>query len=242
MVDPKREHYIIEKKYQLWDTELNESSTTESCFLDEVDGYAKVRFVEELRRCEEQTLMGDFAHGIQNIIAHIMATNTTEVLISLQDALDEIDLSLSQDDILRSSLHMWRERFGLWRQDLLRSLVSVKEMSQTFDQHNSCPTCALRPPSSFVSKHEEVELGGLKADLDDALTRLNSTFQAVMSTMSIVESQKAILEAETVSKLTALAFFFIPLSFVASLFSINLAVSCFVSTAKPICHKLTLGA
>ncbi|OCK95405.1 uncharacterized protein K441DRAFT_81229 [Cenococcum geophilum 1.58] len=113
VVDPKREHYIIEKKYQLWGTELNESSITESCFLGEVDGYAKARFVEELRRCEGQTLMNDFVHGIQNIIAHIMVTDTTEVLTSLHDALDEIDLSLSQDDILRSSLHVWRERFGL---------------------------------------------------------------------------------------------------------------------------------
>jgi len=45
-----------------------------------------------------------------------MVTDTTEVLTSLHDALDEIDLSLSQDNILRSSLHMWRERFGLWQQ------------------------------------------------------------------------------------------------------------------------------
>jgi hypothetical protein len=137
VVDPKREHRIIEKKYQLWGTELNESFTTESCFLDEADSYVKICFVEELRRFEEQTLMDDFIHGIQYIVAHIMVMNTSEVLTSLHDSLDEIDLSLSQDDILRSSLHVWRERFGLWRQDLLRSLVSVKKMSQIFDQHKS---------------------------------------------------------------------------------------------------------
>ncbi len=42
--------------------------------------------------------------------------------------------------------------------------------------------------------------------------------------MSIIESQKAISEAETVSKLTALAFFFVPLSFIASVFGMNLVV------------------
>ena len=124
----------------------------------------------------------------------------------------------------------------------MRLLVSVKEMLQTFIQYKSCPTCAPQLSSNSISKYEEVELGGLKANLDDALMRLNSTFQTVMSTMSIVKSQKAILEAETVLKLTALAFFFIPLSFVASLFGINLVVSCFVLTAKLICYKLTLGA
>lgn len=43
--------------------------------------------------------------------------------------------------------------------------------------------------------------------------------------MSMVESQKAIAKAETVSKLTALAFFFIPLSFIASPFGVNFVVS-----------------
>jgi hypothetical protein len=40
-----------------------------------------------------------------------------------------------------------------------------------------------------------------------------------------VESQKAIVQAETVSKLTGLAFFFIPLTLAASLFGMNIVVS-----------------
>jgi CorA-like Mg2+ transporter protein len=225
VVDPKRKYYITKKKYKLWGTELPESSTIESCFLDEVDGYAKVRFIEELRRHEERTLMDDFIHEIQNIITHIMVTNTTQILISIHDSLDKIDLSLSNDDVLRNSLPIWRERFGLWRQDLLRSLVSVKEILKTFNKHKSYPNYALQPSSTSMLNSKELELGGLQADLDDALTRLTSTFNSVMSTISIVESQKAILEAEAVSKLTALAFFFIPLGFVASLFGMNLVVS-----------------
>ena len=224
MVDPKREHFIIEKKYKLWGAELKESSTIEPCFLDEVVGYARVRFVKELKECEEQMPIDGFVHRIHTIVASMMVTNSTEVLASLHDALDNIDLALSQDDILRRFLHVWRERFGLWRQDLLHSGDSARDMLQTFEQQKLCRTCAPQPSSSTIPKFE-VELAGLKADIDETLTRLNSTFQAVMSTMSIVESQKAISEAETVSKLTSLAFFFIPLSFIASLFGMNLVVS-----------------
>lgn len=239
MVDPKREHFIIEKKYKLWGTELKESSTTEPCFLNEVVGYTRARFVKELKDLEEQMPMDKFVHGIQSIIARIMVTNATEVLDSLHAALDNIDLSLSQDDVLRSSLHIWRERFGLWRQDLLHSRVSASDMLKTFEQQKLCPTCAPQPSSSIKPKYE-VELAGLIADFDETLARLNSTFQAVMSTMSIVESQKAISEAETVSKLTALAFFFIPLSFIASLFGMNLVVSFPPFITELVCRKLTL--
>ena len=240
VVDPKREHFITEKKYRIWGAELMESSFVTRCFLEEVNGYTKARFLKELKNCEEQMPMDKLVHRIQNIIARIMVTNATEVLTSLHDALDKIDLSLSQDDILRSSLHIWRERFGLWRQDLLHSRVSASDLLQTFEQQKLCPTCAPQPSSSTIPKYE-VELAALKADFDETLARLNSTFQAVMSTMSIVESQKAISEAETVSKLTALAFFFIPLSFIASVFGMNLVVSFLLFITKLICRKLTLN-
>ena len=238
VVDPKREHSIIEKRYKLWGTELEESCTTEPCFLDEAVGYARARFFQELKDCEEQMPTDGIVYQIQNIVARIMVTNATEILTNLHDALDEIDLSLSRDDILRNSLHIWRERFGLWRQDLLHTSASIKDILQTFEQQKLCPTCAPQPPSSLIPKHE-VDLAGLRDDFEETLARLTSTFQAVMSTMSIIESQKAIAEAETVSKLTALAFFFIPLSFIASLFGMNLIVSLLLSINVSDYHQLT---
>ncbi|KAF1357261.1 hypothetical protein EJ07DRAFT_181443 [Lizonia empirigonia] len=45
--------------------------------------------------------------------------------------------------------------------------------------------------------------------------------RSLLSDMSIIDSRRSIAEAESVSKLTELAFAFIPLSFVASLFSIQ---------------------
>ena len=50
MVDPQREHYVTEKKYQLWGGEANEYSYTQPCFLDETGSYGKMRFVHELEK------------------------------------------------------------------------------------------------------------------------------------------------------------------------------------------------
>ena len=46
-----------------------------------------------------------------------------------------------------------------------------------------------------------------------------------MSTMAIVESQKAIAQAETITKLTNLAFFFILLTLTASIVGMKMTVS-----------------
>lgn len=58
-----------------------------------------------------------------------------------------------------------------------------------------------------------------------ALQKRNTdTFQALMSTMSIMESKAAITQGHKMEKLTELAFVFIPMSFVASVFGMEVKV------------------
>ena len=52
--------------------------------------------------------------------------------------------------------------------------------------------------------------------------RTSRSYKSLMANMSIAESQRGIAEAESVTKLTELAFFFIPLTFSASLFSMQI--------------------
>ncbi|KAK7543921.1 hypothetical protein BKA81DRAFT_374690 [Phyllosticta paracitricarpa] len=66
---------------------------------------------------------------------------------------------------------------------------------------------------------------GLKTSsmkVDDTLRHCESTFSAFIGTMSINESTRAIREAKEVTKSTQLATFFIPLTFVAGIFGMNL--------------------
>lgn len=75
-------------------------------------------------------------------------------------------------------------------------------------------------------------LGNFGTDFENVLSRIESlkdrmekTANSLVSTMSILESKRAISEAESVSRLTELAFFFIPLSFATSLFGMQIPVS-----------------
>ncbi|OBS20185.1 hypothetical protein FPOA_11907 [Fusarium poae] len=52
-------------------------------------------------------------------------------------------------------------------------------------------------------------------------TRVSEAISVLMSSMSISESQRAIIQAQRVGKLTFLAFIFVPLSFTTSLFGMN---------------------
>lgn len=68
-------------------------------------------------------------------------------------------------------------------------------------------------------------LNEMQGDVKRTSRRIETTFQALMSSINIVESERAIREAESISKLTQLAFFFIPLSLVAGVFGMNINVS-----------------
>jgi len=67
-------------------------------------------------------------------------------------------------------------------------------------------------------------IGQVNSELKAARSRIETAFQALMSTLSILESQRAIAQAQSISKLTQLAFFFIPLSFIATVFGMNVIV------------------
>ncbi|KAJ4251081.1 hypothetical protein NW762_011732 [Fusarium torreyae] len=54
-------------------------------------------------------------------------------------------------------------------------------------------------------------------------TRVSEAISVLMSSMSISESQRAIIQAQRVGKLTFLAFIFVPLSFTTSFFGMNVA-------------------
>ncbi|KAL4878137.1 hypothetical protein BJY04DRAFT_221492 [Aspergillus karnatakaensis] len=69
-------------------------------------------------------------------------------------------------------------------------------------------------------QHETVTQ--LKQQFKDTIEGLKEASRALTGTLQFIESHRAILEAEGITRLTELAFFFIPLSFAASLFSMQI--------------------
>jgi Mg2+ and Co2+ transporter CorA len=185
-----------------------------------------------LGKCEEQAVLNTPKSTILNIITKMILDDTVTVLSRLNEALDEMDLSMADDEILRKSLRDWRNRFGRWRKGLLRqraSLAYVRRVLGLYSTSSSSQFGAGKSSSTPSRQNTENELLSLEDELEATQKRIDGTFQALMSTMSIIESQEAIAQAETVSKLTYLAFFFIPPTFVTGIFGMNIVASYFPS-------------
>ncbi|KAJ4369381.1 hypothetical protein N0V86_009213 [Didymella sp. IMI 355093] len=129
-------------------------------------------------------------------------------------------------DIIRVSLQGIREgtldedlmqkRVGFWR-GLLHSLnFNLEELEQRLRAfvHFAYETEHHSTPSQTLAKDT-------RQILRACMELIDRSSRSLLAEMQIVDSRRSIAEAESVSKLTELAFVFIPLSFVASLFSMQ---------------------
>lgn len=85
------------------------------------------------------------------------------------------------------------------------------------------------PKASGVAAHKAARVWvALEADYECLRERTQMTSERyreviliLMNTMTIAESREAIVQAKKVSRLTSLAFIFVPLSFTTSFFGMN---------------------
>ena len=127
------------------------------------------------------------------------------------------------------------------------SIENLQFLSNILDRHSSHAKDALRALSNLFGNDEQAsEVGptsnfahvsgtftvqGLRNDFQDILSRsekltvrCTTGIQNMMNRAMVLEAHKAIQQTERLKKLTLLATFFIPLSFVSSLFGMNLRI------------------
>ena len=150
----------------------------------------------------------------------IVQNDTANTLWHMDLALQQIGRHILDETLIQQRLVHWRlvlERFGNELQQLEESLRRFAEFisgSGTSYDHNHN---GHDRHNSQVEKLLESNVSQIKS-LRQRTTR---SYKSLMANMSIVESKRGIAEAESVTKLTELAFFFIPLTFSASIFSMQ---------------------
>ncbi|KXX75538.1 Endo-1,4-beta-xylanase A [Madurella mycetomatis] len=213
LFDPPRFHRKTHKRYDFWsDLDRPDTVTHESVFLSKQT--CRDRFVETLQKAPRSELRGDTAREISNALLEIILEDELAVLTKINESLDSIDLSMASDDFLSKAMYTWRDRFGRWRNLLSSTRNSVEYLScaqQVWD------AAAGSDPLGLTGR-----LRSLQGHVHSTCSRIDSTFQAFASTMSIVESRRAIQQAETVTKLTRLAFFFVPPTLITGVFGANI--------------------
>ncbi|KAL8825399.1 MAG: hypothetical protein Q9191_004446 [Dirinaria sp. TL-2023a] len=191
------------------------------------------RFRAQLELSENfKALIQSPEQSIRDIVLRFMLDDHLEIMLDFREALDFIDENMFNDDVLRNCLQQWRYLFGQWKRNLANDVSSISYVTQALvyeKKLNHADHCTEGPAMKQIERTNSINHPPMQADFDklmkevQSLTeRAGSTFQSIMSTMSIVESAKAIAQAEEISKLTNLAFFFIPLTLCASIFGMNI--------------------
>ncbi|KAK4170801.1 hypothetical protein QBC36DRAFT_341270 [Triangularia setosa] len=224
LVDPRRMHTVRELDLDLWRRNTSSKALpNQPCFILKTTSLDRIKKALEgpspFRGRQNDTWI------IQTMIGFVL-DDMPSVLFELGRGLDEVELYLGEDQKLRSSVPQWRDYLGRWRNTLANLRTSVRYMMEKFEQHSKRRPRQLVPPyGDDMDQTISWRLKQVDAELEVIRSRVETAFQALMSTLSILESQRAIAQAESISKLTQLAFFFIPLSFIATVFGMKVTVS-----------------
>ena len=159
--------------------------------------------------------------GPLDFLFAIVQKDTLSTLRLMDLALTQIRQDSLDDTLIQQKLTKWRlllEKFDAELRSLEIALSRFAIFIAPLKSSNNDDNEADKTPSPLVAKllrEGEIEIANLRH-------RATSSYKSLIANMSIVESKRSIAEAEGVTKLTELAFFFIPLTFSASIFSMQI--------------------
>jgi len=130
-------------------------------------------------------------------------------LLFVSDVLEEIGVSSTDDYIIQKRLTHWRNLITRFQTELPAMRVSIQsffEFVWPFQPHEQA--------KEFI----EYTLD----QIDGLIDQNEKSYAALRADMALLESKRAIDQAESVGKLTELGFIFIPISCIAALFSMQI--------------------
>jgi hypothetical protein len=146
-------------------------------------------------------------------LLRLIKSDTHVLFRSLDWTLDGISKD-SQDDYLIA------RRLSEWRKLMSHFEIAIPAMAKRlvhFSDFIFRPTTENDYPDEVVRVLQAVD-----NDLASAATKLGNAHADLRADMQFAESRRSITETKTVTRLTELAFVFVPLSFCASLFSMSI--------------------
>ena len=148
-------------------------------------------------------------------VFQMVRRDTVVLLEHIGVVLDKISSGSTDERIMQEQLGHWRSVLARVQSELP---ALEKSMGEFFAFPYAKPGQDFGPPPPRLS----AALRELRADTAAMMERCQRAQESLRSEMSLLESKRGIKEAESVSRLTELAFIFIPLTFAASLFSMQL--------------------
>ncbi|EGP88859.1 uncharacterized protein MYCGRDRAFT_108659 [Zymoseptoria tritici IPO323] len=165
-----------------------------------------------IRRDIESTVPECYSFRADPILAllRVVRLDSKAFFNSLEWALDEISQDSLDDYLMSRRVDGWRALMAEFEIEVPAIGRSLREFIDFVFLDDPLP------------KDVQIILNDVNADILRIKSRLDEAYTALRADMQFSESRRSIAEARSVTKLTELAFIFIPLSFTASLFSMSI--------------------
>ncbi|KAK6533349.1 hypothetical protein TWF694_002299 [Orbilia ellipsospora] len=194
-------------------------------------------FFQGLIECTSAATIQDLKTQCQTRLIRKTLVAFSNTLTTMESVIDDIDRQMANPVRVQENIDAWGITLSSYRLLLSEIAHSVENVTTYLEIISD----ELGPNSDTTVTGREI----LKAVAttkrfsrfrSHTVERTDRAFQGLMSFMSIIESQGAIAEASSVGKLTELAFVFIPVSFAATFYSMQ------IEDLKPSLEKFILLA
>ncbi|GFF22891.1 hypothetical protein IFM46972_00490 [Aspergillus udagawae] len=184
--------------------ELNETSST---------GHAMRDIIEDMFR--EDTV----PVSVPDTLFEIIGQDTSTLLRVLSEILSDMEVDILDDTKMEDRLALWRQLISKAERELLELKTSTRSFLAFFGFAFPAGTSAATSDDNpdIIRK-----VAALFGEIDQMLTRLRRASSSLTSNMGLLDSRRSIDEAHAVTRLTELAFLFIPLSFSATIFGMQI--------------------
>lgn len=181
----------------------------------------KEDYLERLLTAENNSDHSEY-YGVLGPLFQIVRQDVLSLIKLLHKTLDGINVDILDEDKMEESLSLWRElitRAQLELPELRRSMINFFSFFHVLNLGVE-PTTV----ESQDNLDDDIPSGfkDISKQIDEMLRRLSTASSSLTSNMALLDSRRSIAEAQAVTKLTELAFFFIPLTFAASLFGMQI--------------------
>lgn len=261
MLDPTiKQGYPLWRGYRNWEptpgiaTTNTPSSPPRGSFFDDFLYWAQRPGAFRLSLSSKQT---SNVHVPVQAVLHLVCAEWLTMADYIKTRLGQIDWEIAFPEhfldksrghdvnIALKKLHVWRRLVPLYREMLTETLHRVfrfpchtigliDDNSSTNGISNGGPT------DEHQQTHvQEVAISAFRNDFDRALSymneyqeRIDRLTSVVAAVISIADSRRGLVENRNLARLTWLATFYIPLSFVAALFSMQVDITVLGKTIK----------
>lgn len=156
---------------------------------------------------------------------YIIQSDALSLLKLLHTCLDEINTAILEDSKMEEGLSRWRELLTRSQFELPEFVTSLESLLSFARVINGSQTNSPGPDDNVHNMVETSvidDFDKLKEQVRTMLARLDTASSSLTQNMALLDSRRSIAEAEGIAKLTELAFFFIPLTFAATLFGMEI--------------------